>query len=437
MSKYETYKPSGIDWIGEVPEHWDRKKIGRCFQTIGSGTTPEAGKSDYYEEGTINWINTGDLNDGDIIECEKQITQDAFDKHSVLKIYPKGTILIALYGATIGKTGFLQIEGATNQACCALADSVYIIPRFTFYWTNAVKDYLITQSYGGGQPNISQDIIRQLRIYLPYKSEQLTIANYLDDQTQKIDRLIANKKAQAEKLKELRQIEINNAVTKGLNPDVEMKDSGIDWLGQIPKHWETNRLKNVTNINQEVITEKTSPDYELKYIDIGNVTSNGEFLELQEMTFSEAPSRARRKPKHNSIILSTVRTYLRAIAFVQNPDDNLIASTGFAVIDAYENLFDAKYLFYQMTSHIVVDRVIANSDGVSYPAISSTKLGDMKIILPPKEEQELISKYLEDRTNAIDKLIKNIETQIEKLQELRKIKIYEAVTGKIKVNAYE
>ena len=89
-----------------------------------------------------------------------------------------------------------------------------------------------------------------------------------------------------------------------------------------------------------------------------------------------------------------------------------------------------------MTSHIVVKSVIANSDGVSYPAISSTKLGDMKIILPPKEEQELISKYLEDRTIAIDKLIKNIDEQIEKLQEVRKIKIYEAVTGKIKVNAY-
>jgi type I restriction enzyme S subunit len=288
----------------------------------------------------------------------------------------------------------------------------------------------------GTIPAVSTVALKSSKITVPKEALQQTIANYLDDQTQKIDRLIANKKAQAEKLKELRQIEINNAVTKGLNPNTEMKDSGIGWLGKIPKHWKTNRLKNVTYINQEVITEKTSPDYELKYIDIGNVTSNGEFLELQEMTFSEAPSRARRKPKHNSIILSTVRTYLRAIAFVQNPDDNLIASTGFAVIDAYENLFDAKYLFYQMTSHIVVERVIANSDGVSYPAISSTKLGDMKIILPLKEEQELISKYLEDRTTAIDKLIKNIDAQIEKLQEVRKIKIYEAVTGKIKVNAY-
>ena len=215
-----------------------------------------------------------------------------------------------------------------------------------------------------------------------------------------------------------------------------MKDSGIEWLGDIPKHCEVNRLKNSTFINQSVISEKTSPDYLIKYIDISNVNSMGEFIELQEMEFSEAPSRARRVPKHNSILLSTVRTYLRAIALVQNPDENLIASTGFAVIDANQNLFDAGYLYFQMISHILVERVIANSEGVSYPAISSTKLGDIKIVIPPKKEQAEIANFLQKRTTAIDQLIKNIEAQIDKLQELRKIKIYEAVTGKIKVNAY-
>jgi type I restriction enzyme S subunit len=300
--------------------------------------------------------------------------------------------------------------------------------------SDAFCSIVMSSVYGAKMPRTSWQFISSLKIGCPSIEEQKQIVNFLDSETQKIDRLITNKKAQAEKLKELRQIEINNAVTKGVNTNLELKDSGIEWMGKIPKNWKTDRLKNVADINQEVISEKSSPDYELKYIDIGNVTSNGDFLELQEMTFSEAPSRARRRPKHNSIILSTVRTYLRAIAFVQNPDENLIASTGFAVIDAFENLFDAKYLFYQLTSHIVVERVIANSEGVSYPSISSTKLGDMKIIIPPKAEQKTISKYLEDRTSTIDKLLKNIELQLEKLQELRKIKIYEAVTGKIKVS---
>ena len=99
----------------------------------GSGTTPEAGKEDYYEDGTINWLLTGDLNDGIITECATKITQSAFDKHSVLKVYPEDSIVIALYGATIGKTGYLKIEVATNQACCVLADSPFLFSRFSFF----------------------------------------------------------------------------------------------------------------------------------------------------------------------------------------------------------------------------------------------------------------------------------------------------------------
>jgi len=436
MSKYEKYKPSGIDWIGAVPEHWNIKRLkdvanvtlGKMLQNDDSGSDD---LKPYLRSFNVQWDRV------DLSEVKEMWLSDYEQEQYRLNKFD----LVVSEGGEVGRcTIWLDeleecyIQNSIHKVTC----NKRILPYFLLYqFTTAGKagffEKIINKVSIG---HLTREKLVSVSFILPPIEEQLTIANYLDHQTQKIDRLIANKKAQAEKLKELRQIEINNAVTKGLNTNAEFKDSGIEWLGIIPKHWKTNRLKNVTYINQEVITEKTSPDYELKYIDIGNVTSNGEFLELQEMTFSEAPSRARRKPKHNSIILSTVRTYLRAIAFVQNPDANLIASTGFAVIDAYENLFDAKYLFYQMTSHIVVERVIANSDGVSYPAISSTKLGDMKIILPPKEEQELISKYLEERTTAIDKLIKNIDAQIEKLQELRKIKIYEAVTGKIKVNGY-
>jgi type I restriction enzyme S subunit len=440
MSKYEKYKPSAIAWIGDVPSEWKVNRIKNVVDIFGRigfrGYTVADIVND--GEGAISLSPSNIIDQKIVLENSTYISFFKYDESPEIQIQNEDVILVKT--ASVGKAIF--VEGLTEKTTInpqLIVFKNYKIHRKFFYYTvisNVIQGQITKDTAGGVIGTVTQQAVNNYKIVIPSKAEQLTIANYLDQQTQKIDRLIANKKAQAEKLKELRQIEINNAVTKGLNPNAEMKDSGIDWLGKIPKNWKTNRLKNVTYINQEVITEKTYPDYELKYIDIGNVTSNGEFLELQEMTFSEAPSRARRKPKHNSIILSTVRTYLRAIAFVQNPDDNLIASTGFAVIDAYENLFDAKYLFYQMTSHIVVERVIANSDGVSYPAISSTKLGDMKIILPPKEEQELISKYLEDRTTAIDKLIKNIDAQIEKLQEVRKIKIYEAVTGKIKVNAY-
>ncbi|MCK9640890.1 MAG: restriction endonuclease subunit S [Prolixibacteraceae bacterium] len=420
MSKYEKYKPSGIEWIGEVPEHWKVKHLKRYLNFYNNIRIPLSSEEradleniyDYYgASGVIDKVDRY-LFDGDYILIGED-GANLLDRNSPLAFKASGKFWVNNHAHILK-----PINGS--------------IDYYIYFLENIDFTVFIT---GSAQPKLTIEELSGVRIVVPPTDEQLTIANFLNAETQKLDRLITNKKVQATKLKELRQIEINNAVTKGLNPDVELKDSGIDWLGKIPKHWEVKRLKNVTYINQEVINEKTSPDYELKYIDIGNVSSNGEFIELQEMTFSEAPSRARRKLRHNSIILSTVRTYLRAIAFLQNPDANIIASTGFAVIDAFENLFDAKYLFYQMTSQIVVERVIAYSEGVSYPAISSTTLGDMKIILPPKNEQEIISNHLERRTNEIDKLIKNIEEQIEKLQELRKIKIYEAVTGKIKVSA--
>lgn len=433
MSSYETYKPSGIDWIGEVPTDWKTLRI-KNVASIVNGSTPSSSVEEYWD-GDIIWATPGDFNKFDRIidDSESKITEAGY-KSCGTSMVPVGSVVITTR-APIGNVLIAGKELCTNQGCKALVPN-RVESRFLYYIISISSIELNILGQGTTFLELSKESLGTFKLPLPEFEEQLTIANYLDDQTQKIDRLIANKKAEAEKLKELRQIEINNAVTKGLNPNAEMKDSGIEWLERIPKHWEVNRLKTTTFINQSVISEKTSPDYLIKYIDISNVNSTGEFIELQEMEFSEAPSRARRIPKHNSILLSTVRTYLRAIALVQNPDENLIASTGFAVIDANQNLFDAGYLFFQMISHIMVERVIANSEGVSYPAISSTKLGDIKIVIPPKKEQTEIANYLQKRTTAIDQLIKNIEAQIEKLQELRKIKIYEAVTGKIKVSAY-
>jgi len=425
MSRYEIYKPSGIDWIGDVPEHWEVKRLKNLATNV-STKSQEITDDDF-----LVALENIESNTGLFIESSTEYENNGI-------AFKKSHLLYNKLRPYLNKVYLAERNGICVGDIIVVECSKKLLPKFLQYkmLSDAFCSIVMSSVQGTKMPRTSWEFISSLKFGIPTPNEQLAIANYLDDQTQNIDRLIANKKAQAEKLKELRQIEINNAVTKGLNPNTEMKDSGIEWLGKIPKHWEVNRLKNTTFVNQSVISEKTAPDYLIKYIDISNVNSMGEFIELQEMEFSEAPSRARRIPKHNSILLSTVRTYLRAIALVQNPDENLIASTGFAVIDANQNLFDASYLYFQMISHILVERVIANSEGVSYPAISSTKLGDIKIVIPTKKEQTEIARYLQKRTTAIDQLIKNIEAQIEKLQELRKIKIYEAVTGKIKVNAY-
>jgi len=246
---YPAYKDSGVEWLGKVPEHWDLRRVSRSFSLIGSGATPESGNKKYYETGVIHWIITGDLNDGILESCEKKITYEAFEKYTALKIYPKGTILIAMYGATIGKVSLLNFEACTNQACCALGGSSFFIDKFTFYWFLANKRNIVNLSYGGGQPNISQEIIKSLKLTCPPVEEQRSIARYLDDRTRKMDSLIEKKQKLIELLKEERAAVINQAVTKGLDPGAPMRDSGVEWLGEIPKNWEVKKLKWVCSIN--------------------------------------------------------------------------------------------------------------------------------------------------------------------------------------------
>lgn len=207
-------KPSGVNWIGDIPEHWEVWKVSRLFRTIGSGTTPKAGLPKYYEDGTINWINTGDLNDGILNNCSNKITQLAIAEHSTLKIYPVGSLIIAMYGATIGKLAITNIEACTNQACCVLNKSKKISIEFAFYWLKSSKKDIINMSYGGGQPNISQDIVKSLKIPIPPKmDEQNDIINFIKNELSERNELISKYQKQIDLMQEYKTSLISKAVT--------------------------------------------------------------------------------------------------------------------------------------------------------------------------------------------------------------------------------
>ena len=205
-------KDSGVEWIGEIPAHWKLYKITQIFNLISSGTTPASTNLEYYD-GSIPWVNTGDLNDGYIYDTPKKVTEIALIECSALKLFPVNTLLIAMYGATIGKLGITKIVASTNQACCALANPQNAIVKFVFYWFLANRNNIISMAYGGGQPNISQNLIKSLRVPLPKIEEQKSIVSFLDQKTAEIDSLIADIQIQIAKLKEYRQALISEAVT--------------------------------------------------------------------------------------------------------------------------------------------------------------------------------------------------------------------------------
>ncbi|EAI1901230.1 restriction endonuclease subunit S [Campylobacter jejuni] len=216
LDKNVNFKDSGIEYLGEIPQHWKLVRLGLILKT-SSGTTPDSGNDKYYKGGQIVWINSGDLNDGFLKDSKRKITQDALDDYSVLKIFDKDSLIVAMYGATIGKTAILKVNACVNQACCVLEKSAWYNTFYLFYLFNRYKKELISMGSGGGQPNISQDIIKNIKIPLPPLKEQEQIANFLDEKCKKIDLLIEKTEKQIKLIKEYKITLTNQAVCGRIN----------------------------------------------------------------------------------------------------------------------------------------------------------------------------------------------------------------------------
>ena len=204
------------------------------------------------------------------------------------------------------------------------------------------------------------------------------------------------------------------------------KPSGVEWLGDVPEHWEAKRLKYSASINDEALPETTLPDFEFKYVDIGGVNAVDGITATEEVVFENAPSRARRKVRHGDTIVSTVRTYLRAIAPIENPPENLIVSTGFAVVRPRK--VESTFLAYALRESSFIESVVARSTGVSYPACNASEVGGISIPLPPPAEQRSIAAFLDRETGRVDRLVAKKRELIERLKEKRTALISRTVT---------
>ncbi len=198
------------------------------------------------------------------------------------------------------------------------------------------------------------------------------------------------------------------------------------WLGTLPNGWVTKRLKYISTINDETLPETTDPDYEMLYVDIGSVDATEGIQKKEPMIFETAPSRARRVVQDGDTIVSTVRTYLRAVAPIRNSEQNLIVSTGFAVIRPKG--IDPHYLAYSLRSSYFIETVVSRSVGVSYPATNPTDVSCIELPLPPVEEQQTIARFLDAKTAQIDALVAQKQQLIAKLKEKRSALIARTVT---------
>lgn len=198
------------------------------------------------------------------------------------------------------------------------------------------------------------------------------------------------------------------------------------WLGEVPANWSVKRLKYVSSINDEALPETTDPEYELLYVDIGSVDATEGIQKKEPVIFENAPSRARRIVRDGDTIVSTVRTYLRAVAPIEQPEENLVVSTGFAVVRPSGAA--PRFLAYCLRSSYFIETVVSRSVGVSYPATNPTDVSCIEVPLPPIEEQKSIARFLDAKTAQIDTLVAKKRQLIDKLKEKRSALIARTVT---------
>ena len=298
-----------------------------------------------------------------------------------------------------------------------------------------------------GIQNLDLASFLDIQVTIPPLDTQQRIARFLDEKTARIDALIEKKRELLDRLAEKRQALITRAVTKGLNPDVPMKPSDIHTQGTnrraaegagrmtllpSPQGWPSKRLKYLATYNDEVLAENTDEDKEIDYVEISGVSLSRGVEEVERMTFGESPSRARRKVQDGDILISTVRTYLRAIATVDKPGPGpgLIASTGFCVVRP-KNDVDSGFLGWAAKSEPFISAVVARSVGVSYPAINASELVTIDVPVPPLDTQRRIAQFLDKKTMLIDGVVERILGSVEHLMEYRSALITTAVKGQL------
>ena len=429
----EMMKDSGIAWIGKIPEHWEITKVKFLSSYIGSGTTPDSGIAEYYD-GTNPWIQSGDLYKTSIIsKTEKLVTDLAIKTFSALKIYKAPFVVIAMYGASVGNVSVSHINACVNQACCVIITHHKLNLMYLYYWLTVCKEDFDINAIGGGQPNISQQVIKNQYLLKVPLLEQRTIASFLDSACAKIDGIIADLEHQVDLLKEYKKSLITETVTKGLDKHVKLKDSGIAWIGEIPEHWEVKRLKYLGSTRNGLTytpSDITSPDTGILVLRSSNIQNN-------ELEFSDTVYVAMNIPTELRLQLNDILICSR------NGSKNLIGKCALinkiainATYGAFMCVFRSKhnkFIYYVFLSGLF-DYYLASFSTSTVNQLTNQNLYNMVIpFTHDKTEQQAIACFLDTRCAEIDTIIKSKEKQIKQQKEYKKSLIYEYVTGKKRV----
>lgn len=422
---YDSYKDSGIAWIGNIPSGWEVAHIKHYCRQIYAGGPPQSNNPEYWD-GDIPWIPSGVCHDNIIKNAPKYITKLGLENSST-KLIPQNTSVIAMTGATCGNTGYVTFETCMNQSVTAyVAKETNTYSKYIFYLLQAAREYILTKRTGGAQSGINVDDCKNLKVPFIKYTEQQAIASYLDEKCGEIDSLIFLQEEMISELQVYKQSIITKAVTKGLDSNVQMKDSGVECIGDIPEQWTCNRFKAIANVKANLV----HPD---DYLDMPQIApdciekNSGKLIKIQTVQEANVISDNHFFYK-GQILYSKIRPTLNKVTIA--PYDGLCCADMYPI----ETKLYLKYALFQMLSSTFNNQVaVVVQDRVKMPKINKEELDQILMVVPPFAEQQAIASYLDEKTSQIDSLIALKQEKITELKDYKKSIIYEYVTGKKKV----
>lgn len=424
-------KHSGIEWIGDIPKEWEVSRFKFVSKMYTGNSLNEQQKekysnSDFHE--TLPYIATKDVErDIERIDYDGGIRIPSSSDNFV--VAPRNSVLLCIEGGSAGKkVGYTnQDVFFVNKLCCFTTDKN---SRFLYYFILSHSfSEPFSQNLQGLIGGVSVSALKNFVISIPPLPEQQKIADYLDKVCGEVDDLVALQEQMIEELKAYKQSVITEAVTKGLNQNVPMRDSGIDWIGEIPEHWGGSRLKfysvfiNGFAFNSDVFTI----DKGYKIIRIGDISQNLDFDGCVRANV-ETDSLQQYRIKDNDIVIAMSGATTGKCCVAKDVEEAYINQrVGIIRCSNYA------YTYYQLQTDYFMEYIKLNNAGSAQPNVSGSSIGNFPILVPPESEQRSIASYLDTKSSEIDSLIALKQQKIEELKDYKKSVIYEYVTGKKEV----
>jgi type I restriction enzyme S subunit len=439
---YPEYKDSGVEWLGEIPKHWNVGAMKRVCRLV-TGLTPPTSNQDYYadQETEFPWVRPEDISsDLRFDNARKFLTQNGWE---VSRVVPSGSSLICCIG-TIGKVGLTKRKVVTNQQITAAI--FRYAPSYNFYAIIAAKKELEETATGNVLKILNSERLGDIKMPLPPDSEAEIIANFLDHETAKIDTLIEKQQQLIALLKEKRQAVISHAVTKGLNPDAPMKDSGVEWLGEVPAHWKVTCLKYLVAQGSGIqmgpfggmLKDLEPEETEYKLYGQEN-TISGDFTKggrwISKRRYDELSNY---RLEVGDIVLTRKGSLGKARLICKLPTAGIMDSDTIRVkVD--DALLSSDYLGLLMhEAQYITEQILRTRRGSILPGLNTETIANLKILLPISlDEQQTLVNQIKDHIKYYSSMIEKCNRKCDLLQERRTALISAAVTGKIDVRNWQ